>query len=216
MHVTAAFEHLFVLAADEPAANDGHEHADANAAHGNAAHAGAEAEHGADEGGHDEGLMSMHMSLIVWTWVSFILLLVILGKFAWKPINGLLNKRAEGIEADINAARKIRDDAEQAKTDYYAQLNAAKDEIEQMRNDARAQAEVLKREIEDAAREEAKELKARATRDVELERSRVRAELRNQVVELALMAAERVIERSLTDDDHRRLATEVVSSLDRG
>ncbi|MGE0431947.1 MAG: F0F1 ATP synthase subunit B [Planctomycetota bacterium] len=171
-----------------------------------------EAAHGAAEH-HAPGLMDMEISLIFWTWVSFAVLALLLWKFAWGPIQKLLNERAEKIEGEVEKARKIREDAEKALAEYTVKLEKIREEAEQLMEKSRAQGEELKKQLEAKGKQEAEEIRERATKEIDLMMVKARAELRTVVADLAVKAAETVVGRSLTDADHKRYAEEAITAL---
>lgn len=159
------------------------------------------------------GLLSPEISLIVWTWVTFGLLLWVLSKFAWGPIQKLLQERAAKIEGEIDRARRLREEAEARVAEYTERMDKIREEVEKLRDEGRAQGEELKKQIEAAARKEAAEIRERASREVELMVTKARAELRAEVVNLALQAAESVTRKSLTGEDHKRYADEAIARI---
>ena len=165
----------------------------------------------APEGG--GGLMDVALSQIVWTWVTFGVLLAILARFAWRPLQDKMDERAKRIEGDLAEARKLRDESEQRLKDYEAKLDAVREEIETMREEGRAQGEALMAQLEAKGQEEAEALKARAEKDITLEREKAIDEIRAQAVQLALLAAEHVVAKALTDADHERIAQEAIDNV---
>lgn len=158
-------------------------------------------------------LLQPEPGLIFWTIVTFALLLGILWKFAWNPILGALEAREEAIQKTIEEAERLHAEAEKILEEHAARLAEARAEGNRILDEARQAGERLRADIEKDARADAERTVERARRQIELETEQALQTIRSQAADLALRAAEKVIERSLTDDDHRRLAREAVSEL---
>lgn len=163
--------------------------------------------------GPKHGLMDPFLSGIFWTWVSFLLLLILLRKFAWGPIQQKLQERADSIEGEIARARKLREDAEAKFVEYTAKLDKVREEMEDLREKGRVQGEQLKAQLEEKGRQESEDMRKRAQKEVDLMVAKARADLRNLVVDLSMKAAEQVARKSLTDADHRRFAEEAIEKM---
>src|SRR5574341_2007789 len=145
-------------------------------------------------------------SLIFWEIVSFAILLWVLYKFAFPPILQTLEAREQKIRDSLEQAERHRAEAERKLREYEAKLSAAGRDAEAVLAQARDRAQVLFEENEQRLLAEAERIKGDATREIEGERRRAIREIRAQTTELALLVAEKVVGRSLTDEDHRRLA----------
>jgi F-type H+-transporting ATPase subunit b len=152
-------------------------------------------------------------SLIFWEVLSFVILLAVLWKFAFPPLLRTLEERERKIKESLEQAERARTAAEQMMRDYEARLKAASLEAESIVNAARERAQRMMEESEHRLRLEAQRSHEQAMREIEQERRRAVLEIRKHTVELALLVAEQVIGRSLTDADHRRLAEEALSAL---
>jgi F-type H+-transporting ATPase subunit b len=156
------------------------------------------------------GIWDVPIGHSVWTIVIFLVLLLVLRKFAWKPIATALDSREKSI-------RESLEKAEQARAEVNASLQKQKEILDQARaqavamaEQARAAAEKAREETVAQARNEAKATMERGLRELKLQQEAAAAELRRQTVDLALAAAEKVVRRTLSDADHRRLAEEAV------
>jgi F-type H+-transporting ATPase subunit b len=155
-------------------------------------------------------------SLIFWEVISFGILLWVLYKFAFPPILEALETRERKIRDSIEQAEQNRVTAEQRLTEYEAKLNGAAQEAEAIVAEAKAKAQRLLEENEQRLRTESERIQAEATQEIERERRKALQDIRNEAADLALAVAERVLERSLSDDDHRRLAREAVQAVAAG
>ena len=159
------------------------------------------------------GLMDFDISLIFYTFLAFIIFLWIMSRFAWKPIAKMINDRAEKIAKDIADAKQLRLDAETEKKAYDEKISNVNEEIELIRREGREQGERIKLRIEKKAKDEAKEILERSKREINLEKKAAMAELKNTTIENSLKIASELIKRSLTDEDHKKLAEEVFEKI---
>jgi len=159
-------------------------------------------------------LMDFHVSMIFYTFVGFIIFLWVMTRYVWKPIAQQLRARADKIRKNLDDAEKAKQEAEEIRKGYEERLKKIHEEIEQLRREGREQAERLKAQIEQKAREEAKEIIERAKREIELEKKGAISELRNATLENALKIASELLKKSLTDEDHKKLAEEIFEHID--
>lgn len=152
-------------------------------------------------------------SLIFWEVVSFGILLWVLYKYAFPPILATLETREQKIRESLEQAERHRVEAERRMQEYEAKLSAASREAETVLTQAKERAQRLLDENEQRLTAEAERVKGEATREIEQERRKAIQEIRGQATDLALLVAEKVIERSLTDADHRRLADEALAAV---
>lgn len=152
-------------------------------------------------------------SLIFWEVVSFAILFFILYKFAFPGILAVLEEREKKIRDSLDQAERHRSEAERKLKDYEAKLNAASKEAEGILAAAKERAQRLLDENEQRLMQEAERIKGDATREIEHERRKAVQEIRTQTTDIALMVAEKVVQRSLNDADHRRLADEALDAL---
>lgn len=152
-------------------------------------------------------------SLLFWELVSFGILMAVLYKFAFPPILAVLENREQKIRESLEQAERHRLEAERQLHDYEAKMAAAAREAEGILIQAKERAQRTLEENEQRLIAEAERIKGDATREIEQERRRAIRDIRSQTTELALLVAEKVVERSLTDADHRRLADEALQAV---
>jgi len=169
----------------------------------------------AAEGGRKFGLLSPDPGLILWTVLTFLGLLFLLRKTAWGPIVDGLERREETIRTALSDAEKARDEGRRLLAEQEATLAAARKEAQALIDQGAATAHTLKEELVAKAQSEAGAIVASARREIELETDRARELLRAEVVDLSLRVAGRLLERSLADPDHERLAKEFMSQVDK-
>ncbi|MDO9119781.1 MAG: F0F1 ATP synthase subunit B [Nitrospira sp.] len=158
---------------------------------------------------------SFFSSLIFWEILSFGILFFVLYKFAFPGILSVLEEREKKIKDSLDQAERHRAESERALKTYEAKLSAAAKEAEAILAAAQERAQRLLDENEQRMSTEAERIKGEATREIDHERRKAVQDIRNQTTELALMVAEKVVQRSLTDADHRKFADEALSALSK-
>ena len=152
-------------------------------------------------------------TLIFWEVVSFGILLFLLYKYAFPGILSMLEEREKKIKDSLDQAERHRTEAERKLKEYEAKLAASSKEAEGILATAKERAQQLMEENEQRLTTKAERIKGDATREIDHERRKAIQEIRTQTTDLALMVAEKVIQRSLTDADNRRLADEALDAL---
>jgi len=151
----------------------------------------------------------------VLTVITFLVLLLILAKFAWKPILAAIEAREKRIEDAIGKAEGDRKSAEGLLAEYKARVANVEQEVAALREQGRTDAEALRADIRGRAEQEAAAAVEKARRDIDLAKNQALADIRREAVGLGLAVAGKVVGRSLDDADRRRLAQEVVDDLSR-
>jgi len=154
-------------------------------------------------------------TLIFWELLSFGVLLFLLYKYAFPGILGMLEERENKIKDSLDQAERHRSEAERRLKEYEAKLNAAAKEAEGILAAAKERAQHLLEENEQRLTSEAERIKGDATREIEHERRKAVQDIRSQTTELALMVAEKVVQRSLTEADHRKFADDALDALSK-
>jgi len=152
-------------------------------------------------------------SLIFWEVVSFGILLWVLYKFAFPPILKILEERERKIRENLEQAERHRLEAERKLQEYEAKLNAASRDAEAVMAQAKERAQRLLEENEQRLAADAERIKGDTAREIDHERRKAIQEIRAQTTDLALLVAEKVVGRTLNDQDHRRLADEALEAV---
>lgn len=147
------------------------------------------------------------------TWITFLALLFVLGKFVWKPTLKAIETREGRIEESIKQAEADRKHGNELLQKYEQQLAEAAQDAAAVREQARSDAESLAAELKARAEADARARIERATAEIELARNQALQDLRKEAVMLGMAVATRVVGRSLDGDDQQRLANEVVAGL---
>jgi F-type H+-transporting ATPase subunit b len=160
------------------------------------------------------GLLSPSAGLSFWTIVIFLVVLGILYRAAYPKILGAVVAREAHIRELLEAAARDREEAERLREEQTREREALRGQVQEMMAEGRTAAERLRDEILAEARREQQELLERSRRDIAREMEQSMAELKLQVVDLAIAAAGKVVQRNLTDDDNRRLVREFVEQIE--
>jgi F-type H+-transporting ATPase subunit b len=148
-----------------------------------------------------------------WAWGIFVLLFLILRKFAWKPLLAAVEAREKKISDSLAKAEEVQRAAASIAQKQEAALAEAHAKSKAVLDEARAQAEEFRRREAEKARTEAEGFLERAKKEIALEENRARDALRREVVDLTVEAATRVLGRTVTGEDEKRLAGEAVSEI---
>ena len=163
--------------------------------------------------------LGIHFPSLAIYLVNFVLVLVLLYLFAYKPILRLMDERANRIRESLDAADKARQDAASSQEAIQEQINEARREGQRIMDQTREAAERFRTEEMDKARAEAEAFVERARADIQRERDSALQEVRSSFGDLAITAAERVIRSSLDRQAHEGLIAQVLEegeSLRRG
>ena len=143
--------------------------------------------------------------------VNFLVLLALLYKFAFQPINNMLEQRSNTIESSIKHAEEVRAEVEEMRKEAQANLNESRKEAQEMINRATRAAEETKNAIVTQANEEVAVMKGKARAEIEAATEAAKMELRNTAATLAIMAAEKVLGRVITEEDHKQMVNQFVN-----
>ena len=150
----------------------------------------------ASEGGNG-GLLDVNPGLMIWTVVTFIVLLLILKKVAWKPILTALDKRENDIKEALVQAEKAKEDAKIILEENQANLARAEEESKKIIEQSRNYAESLKEQMIKESKEQAKRIVDDASFEIQRKQDAAFEELKGQIAEIAVNAAEKIIRESL-------------------
>ena len=152
-------------------------------------------------------------SELVWGAVSFTALFLLLRRFAYPQIKQMAENRAERIRSDLASAESTKADAEQVLAEYRAQLNDAKAEAGRIIEEARQAADAIKRDQEARLQSELADLRARAVADIDSAKAQAVSDLRGEVAQLAIGAAETVVQRSLDEATQTQLVEDYINQM---
>lgn len=156
------------------------------------------------------GELGVHLPSLLIFLFNFGILFLLLYLLAYKPILRMLDQRSAAVRESIENAERLRRETAQAEERMKAELEKAHQQGQQVINQAAQIGERLKEEARGAARKEAESILARSRLEVERERQETMDALRQEFADLAIRAAEKVINRSLDRQAHRQLIEEVL------
>jgi F-type H+-transporting ATPase subunit b len=150
------------------------------------------------------GLLEPGIGLIFWTGLTFLLLLGLLGKFAWKPILNAIKSREEGIEKSLAAAESALKDMRELKSNNEKLVNEARNERDALMKEARDQKEAIINEAKTKAQKEADRILATSREQIIAEKNAAVTELKNQVASLSIEIAEKILRSELSTDEKQK------------
>lgn len=160
-----------------------------------------------------EGLLRVEPGLLLWTIITFIVLLLILWKAAWKPLVEALDSRAEKVRGDIENADRSRQEAEKLLAQHKAMMDNAKNEAAKVIADSKTEAEKVKNDIITKAGADAKDLSDRARKEITLAKDKALAEIKAEVVTLSTEIAAKIINKNLNPNDQKALVEETLNKV---
>jgi F-type H+-transporting ATPase subunit b len=154
-------------------------------------------------------------STLFWQIIAFIVLWVLLARFVFKPISNIIKKREEKISASVNDADKLKEEAEKMLAEYHQKLDEARGEAQVIIEQSKTVGENLKNELVEKAKLESSQMITGAKQEIERERDKALAQIKESVVDLTLLATERLIGRALKEEDHLKLIEESIEEASK-
>ena len=158
-------------------------------------------------------LVQLDPGLFVWTILTFLLLLTVLAKFAWKPLLKMLKDREELIRSSLEDAEKAKKKLERLNAEGEAIINQARSEAQSILSEGKAIAAKLKDETLDVAKEQAKQIASEAEKQINIEKDKAIAEIKSEVVNLSISIAEKLINKNISPEDNKALIDESLSNI---
>ncbi|MEJ2084797.1 MAG: F0F1 ATP synthase subunit B [Acidobacteriota bacterium] len=149
-----------------------------------------------------------------WTLLIFILVIVVLGKFAWTPLLNSLQRREEFIRASLEEAKNDRETAQARLEEYEQKLTEARTEASSIIDQAKSEAESLRVRLEQQAREDSESMIDRAKREIDIAKQTAVKELYTTSAELATGIAGKILGRELNPADHDRLIRDSIGEIE--
>jgi F-type H+-transporting ATPase subunit b len=162
-----------------------------------------------------ETLLTPDKGLIIWTIVSFAVLVLLLGKVAWKPLIQALKDREDGIRKAIDDASSARRSADQIKAQYEQELAAAQGKAAGFISQAQAEAQKLREQMLKETEAEARRITEQTKRQLEEEKSKLSRELRQEVAGLSIRVAEKLLRHSVNAKEQEALVQGFLKDLEK-
>jgi len=150
----------------------------------------------------------------VWTLLIFVIVVLILGKFAWGPVLSLLKQREEFIHKSLTDAKKDRDEAEARLKDYAAKLQSSQAEAVAIIERARQDAERLRDELRQRAHSEADTMVKNAEREIESQTKQAVRQIRQEAADLSVSIASKLLQRNVTKEDNEKLIADALKEIE--
>ncbi len=159
-------------------------------------------------------LIDVVPGLMIWTVITFGITFFALYKLAFGPVQRIIDQRRDRIREALDEADKARAEARELRELTAKEREQAKSDREQILEESRRQAQALFQQARQNADEDLRERLAKNQEELEAENRRIQEQIRRDVVELTLLAAEKVTGKALDADDQRRLIDETIDELD--
>ena len=160
-----------------------------------------------------ETLVSVTPGMAIWTVVTFGIMVLVVGRFAWKPMLAALDAREQGIQKSIDDAKQQRQEAEALLARHRQQLAEGRRQAQAMMAESREAADRLRKELEEKAREEVRSMLASARREIKRERNAAVEVVRREAVDVALAAASRLLAERMDSERDRRLVLGYIDQI---
>jgi F-type H+-transporting ATPase subunit b len=159
-------------------------------------------------------LIQVTPGLMIWTIVCFLITLFVLKRYAFGPIQKMIDDRRERIRQALEEADKAREEARNLLEEHRKLIGQARGEAEEILSEARQVGQAMQARAKEEVETDRQRRLEETRRQIEAETRRALEQIRGEVAELSLIAAEKVTRRSLRDDDQRRLIDEAIGELD--
>jgi F-type H+-transporting ATPase subunit b len=159
-------------------------------------------------------LIKVTPGLMIWTIVCFLIVVFVLKKWAFGPIQHMIDERRERIRNALREADEAREEARNLLEEHRKLIGQARGEAEEILAEARQVAKSMAARVKEETEADRERRLEETRRQIEAETRRALEEIRSEVAELTLVAAEKVMRRTLDDKDQRRLIDEAVGELD--
>lgn len=163
----------------------------------------------------DNPLVRPDPGLFIWTILTFLVLLALLTKYAWRPLLTVLEARHDRIRQSLDEARAAAEEKERVQRESAEIIRRARLEADAIVSASRGDANRVRDEAKQKARTDAAAIIAAAERQVQLDALRAREELRQEAVNLSIVIASKLIRKNIRPEDNQRLIDDVISSLGR-
>ena len=158
-------------------------------------------------------MLEINPGLIIWTIVTFLCLAGILRKFAWKPLLEALLRREEYVRSSLERAEQAKQEAERLLEENRRQMAHAEEETRRIVAEGRAFGQKLKSEIVEKATQQARQAVEQARQEIERDKELALRQLRSEVADLAVRAAEKILGEVLDADKHRKVIDDMFREL---
>lgn len=160
-----------------------------------------------------ESFVGVNFWTMIFAWCNLLILYIVLKKILFKPIKKMIDSRQKEIDDMYSNAESAEAEADRLKGEYEEKISGAKEESEEILRTAQRRATLREEEIIKDAQIEASRILERAEEQIELERRRAVNEVKDEVSEMAISIAEAVIERDISEDEHKELIDSFIEKM---
>jgi F-type H+-transporting ATPase subunit b len=160
------------------------------------------------------GLIKVVPGLMIWTLVAFAITFFVLRRYAFGPIQKLIDERRDRIRQALEESDRAREEARKLLEEHRALIASARSDAEEILAEARRVAEAQRERVKEETEADRQRRIEETRRQIEAETRRALEQIRAEVASLTMIAAEKVTRKSLDDADHRRLIDEAIRELD--
>jgi F-type H+-transporting ATPase subunit b len=162
----------------------------------------------------DNPLVQPDPGLFIWTIVTFLVLLALLAKFAWRPLLEALDSRQNDIRKSLDDARQAKVELERIQHESAQIVSKARAEADGIITRSRGDADRLREEMKQTAKSDAEAIVKNAERQIQLETARALQQIRHEAVDLSVMIASKIIQRNLSKEDNAHLIEEALKQVE--
>jgi F-type H+-transporting ATPase subunit b len=162
----------------------------------------------------NNALVQPDPGLFIWTIITFLVLLALLAKFAWRPLLDALERRQQSIRQSLDDARHAKHELERLQSESQRILAQARTEAEAIITRTRDDASRFREELRQKAQQEASGIVKNAERQIELETARALQQIRHEAVDLSVAIASKLLQRNVSKEDNERLIEETFRQLE--
>ena len=159
-------------------------------------------------------LIQVTPGLMIWTIVCFLITLFVLKRYAFGPVQQMIDERRERIRQSLEEADHAREEARELLEEHRKLLAGARSDADEILGEARRIADANERRMREELEADRQRRLEETRKQIEAETRRALEQIRLEVVDLSLLAATKVTRKSLDDADHKRLIEEAVGELD--
>jgi F-type H+-transporting ATPase subunit b len=159
-------------------------------------------------------LIKVTPGLMIWTIISFLITLFVLTRYAFGPVQRMIDARRERIENALNEADNAREEARHLLEEHRKLIGQAKTESEEILAEARRVADAQRERVREETEEDRQRRLEETRRQIEQATAQALGQIRDEVGRLSLLAAEKITRKSLTDADQQRLIDEALAEID--
>jgi len=162
----------------------------------------------------DNPLVQPDPGLFIWTILTFLVLVGLLAKFAWRPLLEALERRQATIAKSLDDAQRARQELERLQRESAQMMQQARVEADAIISRTRADAEALREELKQKSRAEAASIVKNAQQQIQMETARAVQQIRSEAIDLSVAIASKILKRQVSKEDHEGLMEETLKQVE--